>query len=452
MVRQAEAEEFLLKHLTKISSDFKCAIGLIIGQANAHKFNVVHLARTPTSDSNDDQTPPNHIASIVEVNQAWVVDHARQTLRMLSGGMYVLGVFVVGDEEIFNPFHPKIKSILTGINKTLQADKYLFGGDFSEKLVLSFAPKSQRWAARAYDVASANVQPVDWKFLPKATKFIVFECTYQIQHVYHLKTGEADGPLKSHVKAILDDIEHNLQSAVLLFDNDLKDADEKLENVGKKKKTPRTNSSKSAPEQAEAPAKPVAVSIFEKCVRLALKPLNSLHQAEFEGDIRVEGEVISKLWLNPKGTFGEAMQAVREDIMRSLATRMELHWDSLIEEELREDVNSVHEPPRRALIALPDSNVGVSDYLFSGEAPEDAKFSLQELFGVKTDDSLEVLDLEAQADIALLYDANATAHEADQVDSKSASDSSKFMYILGLVAAIIILFVSIFVHFYLKYV
>lgn len=130
----------------------------------------------------------------------------------------------------------------------------------------------------------------------------------------------------------------------------------------------------------------------------------------------MEGEVISKIWLNSKGTFGEAMQAVRADIMRSLATRMELHWDSLIGEELREgtspkstpqdafyrfagvlDVNSVHEPPRRVLIALPDSNVCVSDYLFSGEASADSKISMQALFDVKADDHWEVLDLEGPA-------------------------------------------------------
>lgn len=157
---------------------------------------MVHLARTPTAQ---EQTPPN-ISTFVEVNEASVVGHAGEALRMLPGGMYVLGVFVVGDEDIFSPFHAKIKSILTGINKALQAEQFLFGGEFSEKLVLSFAPKSQRWAARTYDVASTNVQPVEWKFLPKTIKLIGFECTYQIEHVYHLKMGESGGPLKKHIQ------------------------------------------------------------------------------------------------------------------------------------------------------------------------------------------------------------------------------------------------------------
>jgi hypothetical protein len=39
------------------------------------------------------------------------------------------------------------------------------------------------------------------------------------------------------------------------------------------------------------------------------------------------------LWLNPKISINVASEAVMQDIMRSLTTRLEMHWDSLTEEE-----------------------------------------------------------------------------------------------------------------------
>lgn len=49
--------------------------------------------------------------------------------------------------------------------------------------------------------------------------------------------------------------------------------------------------------------------------------------------LNIMGVLRSQVFLNSKVTFEEAVAAVKQDISRSLSTRMELHWDSLIEEE-----------------------------------------------------------------------------------------------------------------------
>lgn len=51
------------------------------------------------------------------------------------------------------------------------------------------------------------------------------------------------------------------------------------------------------------------------------------------GHIRITGQIVCKLWLHPKATVGFASQAVKQDLVRSLAARLEMHWDSLTEEE-----------------------------------------------------------------------------------------------------------------------
>lgn len=56
----------------------------------------------------------------------------------------------------------------------------------------------------------------------------------------------------------------------------------------------------------------------------------------------------------------------------------------------------VHEPPRRVLIPLPHSKVALSDYLYPGEGPSEALISLQELLGVKVNESAVQKDFEGQ--------------------------------------------------------
>lgn len=60
------------------------------------------------------------------------------------------------------------------------------------------------------------------------------------------------------------------------------------------------------------------------------------------------------------------------------------------------DINSLHEPPRRVLIQLPDNKIMMSDYLFPGEGAHEALISLQELLDIKVNDEKNIVDVEGQ--------------------------------------------------------
>lgn len=49
--------------------------------------------------------------------------------------------------------------------------------------------------------------------------------------------------------------------------------------------------------------------------------------------IRLIGQLVSRTFVHHRASIAEATTAVKEDIVRSLASRLEMHWDSLIEEE-----------------------------------------------------------------------------------------------------------------------
>jgi len=59
---------------------------------------------------------------------------------------------------------------------------------------------------------------------------------------------------------------------------------------------------------------------------------------------------------------------------------------------------TLHEPPRRVLIALPENKVTLSDYLFPGEGPQEALLSLQELLDLEDLEESQVqTEVELQA-------------------------------------------------------
>lgn len=70
-----------------------------------------------------------------------------QVTKMLPGGMWVLGIFLVGPEDILDNTNnvQKLKSVLNAIYKTLSwNNKHLCGNNQDEKIILSFNSITQK--------------------------------------------------------------------------------------------------------------------------------------------------------------------------------------------------------------------------------------------------------------------------------------------------------------------
>ncbi|XP_063917965.1 protein odr-4 homolog isoform X2 [Zophobas morio] len=353
--------------------------------------------------------------------------------------MYVLGIFIVSLEDALNPFSPKIKGILNCVHKHLESQKYLFGNTASnEKLVLNYCLTTQQVTCKSFEVGVGSVKPAEFKFLASPIRWAQIHCKYQMDHVYHISDNESDWPLKKHIGIILDIMNKNLKSSIYLFDGELKDADESVESIGKKKIS--RNSKLSGHDDN---FKPIHVCILQPCES---GDLNSFEISDSGNQIRIFGNVVSKLWLNPKLSISGASESVMQDILRSMSTRLEMHWDSLTEEEHGEDMNSVHEPPRRVLINLPNSNIAISDYLFPGEGPHDAKISLEEMLDIKINSEKDVVDAEGQADLSDYYN-EAAETESEEMIPKKTLETTPSLYYIGAVLALFVLILSLGLHF-----
>lgn len=78
------------------------------------KDNVVHFARTPLPG-----TETGKIDSLSQVDVSAFANHVADILKMLPGGMFVLGIFVVGPKDVFtdNVGVQKLKTLVVNLQQ-----------------------------------------------------------------------------------------------------------------------------------------------------------------------------------------------------------------------------------------------------------------------------------------------------------------------------------------------
>lgn len=171
-------------------------------QTFSDKDYIIHFAKTPpieAGDGSEENQSVKELKSLSEINENLIADHARQVTRMLPGGTYVLGVFVIAPEDLSGSILDKLKFVLQTMHKQLESTKYLYGNAMSENLLVTYNSKTLRYICKAYDVLKGNMQPVDLKFNNKTSVWRTVECNLDVDHLKFLKQTESDWTLQKHI-------------------------------------------------------------------------------------------------------------------------------------------------------------------------------------------------------------------------------------------------------------
>ncbi|KYN15149.1 PREDICTED: protein odr-4 homolog [Trachymyrmex cornetzi] len=460
MGRTVYVEEHLRTYLTSLAKPDGYVIGLILGQSAGQKDYIVHLAKTPppltknvveetliSSTVSTEQDVANiYIRSVKDIPMSWVADHAKHVTRMLPGGMWVLGVFIVGPEDTLDNTSnvQKLKSVLGAIHKTLSwNNKYLCGNNQDEKLILSFNSIAQKYICKSIDIAKDSMlKPADWKFQEKATKWHQLETLVDFDRLYLIAVDKDPETLKKQLQNILTNVADLIDSSLIVIEGEVRSPDDTLETLGKRKKS----SNKECKNKTDDSNNSLQVSLYIPCSQNNSNM--DVRTTSCSASIRLIGQLVSRTFVHQRASIAEANTAVKEDIVRSLASRLEMHWDSLIEEEngSPEENITLHEPPRRVLIALPDNKVTLSDYLFPGEGPQEALLSLQELLDLNVQESQVQKEVELQADPIEFYcQSNVNTKPLDN-NADTTGSYQMTTYLTGLSVAFVILLVAVLVH------
>ncbi|KAK2586955.1 hypothetical protein KPH14_009881 [Odynerus spinipes] len=417
-------------------------VGLILGQSSEKEDYLVHLARTPPpriknvieetsinslGDTNRDSCK-KCFKSIQDIPESWLADHANDITRMLPGGMCIVGIFVAGPNDILdnNINVHKFKLILAAIRRNLSLNKYLCGNN-QQYFILTYNSTTQRYICKMVDdIKNDTLKPVDIKFRAQGIPWLELETAVNLDRMFCIDADKKPESLKEQLQDILEDVSNMIDSALIVIAGKIRSPDETTEMIV----------------AHEDDKKRLEVDLYIHCLKSSSTDVNIKPSSE---SMWLVGQLVSKTFVTSKTNIGEATRAIKQDIVRSLASRLEMHWDSLIEEEngSPEENITLHEPPRRILIYLRKSRITLSSYLFPGEEPQESLISLQELLDVDAED----LDIQNEIEHhAESIDAYQYSTPTIPVNTEKTENRLTSIHIAGLGVTIFIIVAAIIFH------
>ncbi|XP_042046800.1 protein odr-4 homolog [Salvia splendens] len=422
-------------------------IGLVIGKLNSKldRGFVYDLVPTPPNDAGEQpcsvidgagdgsktkkkgssKAKPQSDSSSLFIDHDWVFEHARQVSRMLLGGMKVVGIYILVSESLFRNSTTTLCQTVVGVAQGASA----MMDDSNERLLLHISYSPLRWTCRncslAANITSSSLWPCDFKSGKILGSLQTFRCVYNFD--LRLPIPCDDG---SDIKIFSD----ALRNEIMVCAKELKGA------------------------KALIDGKLVAgddLSLTDDLHEVEFllpfmqdKYLEACSQKEVLGVLLLRGSVCSLSYLNSKEPVSQALVDIKEDIIRSLQSRLDIMCDEA-EREI-ESVNggdqgtnslSSKEPianldlqaqrkqcnlsfPRRVFVPWLEGAY-ICDYIQSKETLEVLKDHCTELMSLEfPTDSSEILEPESEAPALIASTAKTFWNIATDHTSIANPDSS----------------------------
>lgn len=158
--------------------------------------------------------------------------------------------------------------------------------------------------------------------------------------------------------------------------------------------------------------------------------------------------------------MGDIEKFIKQDIIRSLTTRLQIYYDALLANddggtmcEHEANLNNTM-PPRRVFYPIQkNSNVFFNDYLFSNEFEDTTVKQVKDVLDFDIEQSAIITKAEVYLEPALNTSGNndSTLSDSNKAnDSLTAKETNRILLVGGIAAAILILIISVILHFVFK--
>ena len=373
---------------------------------------------------------------------------------MLPGGLRVLGILLVDAPEINTSsshfaFKKKIEKLLEDIETVNSKTSFVTADDESFEVSLYVMRINRKAKSSQLQIMQLHVGPdneickdvgLKWKQSDIKSAEIedkissgpwqVVKANFVLDYPVVFTPDQTEGlTLSGKVDIALEEVKRSISFSTVLFDgmkrvhsSNGKYLDPSLKDYVIKKdggKKSKGKSSKKHPNYEQTDdslhfEEETSIKEYTADILLGAYSDHNIDNLVIDNDITVDsgsrlrfcGKMCIRVYMRPRATIKEASNAVKEDILRSLRARLEMHCDSLVGEETKgtekEGMPIVHEPPRRCLIGLPQREnknlesgmetdpIMISDFLFPGETSYDSIDSVNEVFGFEP--SIERMD------------------------------------------------------------
>lgn len=307
--------------------------GLIVGQRSSVKDFVVYLAPTPLEPV-EDEKPKAKFTKFENLDTEWMKEHSQQILRMLPGGVDVIGVFFASCSDIFQS--------QVGMELARKFVKELHGGKEANEdyLVLLIDTRTLKTLCKAMEIgsnASKALKPIDFRNETDPLKWQHLQGKFILDFPITFNEEKACGTLLEKIKLAMTPMERTVNNALVLIDEQFRSSTEMLDvkqelvketkggKKGKPKRHPVEDDEDSDLEDEEP--KTYEVQIFLQ------DDGDSGVDCEFETSasrMRIGGKMAVHAFVNGRATVADAVRAIKQDIVRSIMGRCEMHCDSLV--------------------------------------------------------------------------------------------------------------------------
>lgn len=407
--------------------EFRC--GVIIGGRFGSQECLFLPIEIPKDDTSDD--PPHRSVSprmIEDLSEKWIASHCRNLARMIPGGVHISGICLTVPHGEFNSHTNHIQKILSHISRDDTLMNKFICSKNTEKLVLVADPKTKKFQCKASAADGSNNQfrTVEVKIRPFIDRWVSFKTHILLSLETHLPSDRKKEKILYQLQAA---VEPYLQSLVtetqLLINGELRQADEKLlkdmdfsvppDGEIQSKKNKKSSKSKrydlpldvdhslvtSAGSKKYAVAKgsvspaftPLDIVIFgpqfpqwqrassSSSLESGTSSDTNMNNGNDTNDssgsfvpinrLLINGRIPGIAFLPANSSVGDLLEALRNDLVRSILARLQL-----LTEELHITSAELEVPrmllPQRVLVRLPACpTLPLSDYKFLSETAED---------------------------------------------------------------------------------
>ncbi|XP_052896259.1 protein odr-4 homolog [Anopheles moucheti] len=439
MGRSVLCESFVEDYLRQLSRKAGVCMGLLIGQPSAGgKDYIVHATRITGQDEEESDESQKLNATVAS-------QQALDATRMLPGGMYVMGIFVIHPKNVFQEqtLLASVKFILMSMKATFDANPLLMGtceeSEKSEKLVLYYSSSSKTQICKAISLAAENptVLPCEWKFAERLTTWHKLNVFFETDDVYPLKQNSVQEmhDTEASLTECARKLKEQLMDAKILFDGAPKLGADTVEGVLTMKNQDKFLANVYLPTSTELTASDAKIE-------------------HFEGTLKFDGIVSSQIFIHSRCTFSEAERFIVADIVRSLMSRIQIHCDSLVQtEDTTQDKITLNELPRRVYFPVRSQGgfpVQFSDYLFPEESVETPLGRIREILDI----GVTARDLNSKVELVPVVKEDERPTE-EAVWQQPANKEDDFegklnLPVVGGLVTVIVLLIALLVYYLMK--
>lgn len=340
--------------------------GFLIGSRVGEDIHIAHIAICPLPETANDLT--GDIRSRL-IDSEWIADHGTRIVRMLPGGVEIVGLLWLADKKLSIEPRNMLIQALAMINKraNFTSSLQLFPSSNNMALVCIETPlgKPQGYIVDCTRKGAEGSQtriafnPLEWINVKSSAGFSL--------------SMPIDDPAtttnfyKLFCSAVREWAQNFFTTETTLVGGRLRSGDEPLRS--------RERKGKGNPSS-------IWIDTFVTAGKHSIKPATSVMGSLCVADLKADVSVCAAV--SSKATVQDAINAVKQHVIRTLCSRAEMHYEctEVVEDEPK-DHASFHQLPRLTCVSLPTQPaIAFTDYLFEGDTKKDSQDSFKELLSL----------------------------------------------------------------------